>query len=222
MDSVSTRERRSERAEWLIGRDLVELGNDLRNARLANGLTLKHVAQAVGVSSPTILRIERSKSRTGARPLVLARQAAAVGLRVRIKAYPEGPPLRDAPQIALERKFLQLLGSGAPPLNLEQGVTDDPRDRRAFDATLDIPGGLGLEFVTRFHDCQAQLRSGLQKQRDAGLARLVFVVRATHANRLAVAAAADVIATTFPLGTRVVLHALRGGKDPGANGLIFI
>jgi hypothetical protein len=87
---------------------------------------------------------------------------------------------------------------------------------------MDIPGGLGLEFVTRFHDCQAQLRSGLQKQRDAGLLRLVFVVKATHANRRAVAAAADLIATTFPLGTRAVLAALRSSRDPGANGLIFI
>jgi transcriptional regulator with XRE-family HTH domain len=219
---MSNRERRNERASWLMRRDLVELGNDLRSARLANGLTMRAIAGRIGVSPATILRVERANFSSGPSPEVLARQAAAVGLRVRIRAYPEGPPLRDAPQIALERKFLQLLGPDAPPLVLEQGVTDDPRDRRAFDATLDIPGGLGLEFVTRFHDCQAQLRVGLQKQRDAGLARLVFVVNATHANRLAVASAADVIATTFPLGTRAVLRALRAGRDPGANGLIFI
>jgi len=218
---MSNRERRNERASWLIRKDLVELGNDLRTARLANGLTMRAIANRIGVSPTTILRIERANFE-GASPDVLARQAAAVGLRVRIRAYPEGPPLRDAPQIALERKFLELLGPGAPPLRLEQGVTDDPLDRRAFDATLDIPGGLGLEFVTRFHDCQAQLRQGLHKQRDAGLARLVFVVKATHSNRHAVAAAADVIATTFPLGTRAVIKALREGKDPGANGLIFI
>ena len=87
---------------------------------------------------------------------------------------------------------------------------------------MDIPGGLGLEFVTRFHDCQAQLRAGLKKQNDAHLGRLVFVVKATHANRRAVAAAADIIATTFPLGTKQVLAALRAGRDPGANGLVFI
>ena len=145
-----------------------------------------------------------------------------LGCEPRIKVYLEGPPLRDASQIALERQFLSEVGPGARLFRLEQGVTQNPNDRRAFDATMDIPGGLGLEFVTRFHDCQAQLRAGIKKQRDARLLRLVFVVKATHANRTAVAAAADVIATTFPLGTRAVLVALREGRDPGANGLIFI
>jgi hypothetical protein len=37
-----------------------------------------------------------------------------------------------------------------------------------------------------------------------------------------VAAAADVIASTFPLGTRTVLTALTAGRDPGANGVVFI
>jgi hypothetical protein len=207
---------------WFMRRDLQELGADLRTARLIAGLRLVDVAVAIGSSPQAVLRTERARFPPGTFPDDLARHAAVVGMRVRVKAYPEGPPLRDAAHIGLEREFLRRVGPGAPPILLEQLVTGDPKDRRAFDATMDTPGGLGLEFVTRFHDCQAQLRSGLQKQRDAGLLRLVFVVKATHANRRAVAAAADLIATTFPLGTRAVLAALTSSRDPGANGLIFI
>jgi len=105
---------------------------------------------------------------------------------------------------------------------VEQPITLNPGDLRAFDATLELRPGCGLEFVTRFYDCQAQLRSALLKQRDSGVARLIFIVKATHANRRAVAAAADIIATTFPLGTRAVMAALSAGRDPGANGLVFL
>ena len=142
-------------------------------------------------------------------------------MRARIKVYPEGAPIRDAAQISLIRKFRELLGAAARLL-VEQPVTLNAGDLRAFDATLEMPGGCGLEFVTRFHDCQAQLRKALIKQRDSGLARLIFVVKDTHANRRALASAADVIATTFPLGTRAVMAALHDGRDPGANGLVFI
>jgi transcriptional regulator with XRE-family HTH domain len=217
---MPTRERRLERADWLIHRDLEELGNDLRTARMSAGLTLRVVARHVGVVPSMILKNERGH-KPAARPELLARHAAAVGMRARIKVYPEGPPIRDAASIALMRQFKERLGKAAKLL-VEQPVTAEPLDRRAFDATLDIPPGIALEFVTRFHDCQAQLRAAQLKQRDSNLGRLIIVVRATHANRRAVAAAADIVATTFPLGTRSIMSALEEGRDPGANGLVFI
>lgn len=202
-------------------RDLEDLGNDLRSARLANGLTMRAVGTRIGISPPSVLRIERGRFPPGAPPEVIARHAAAVGMRARIKVYPEGAPIRDAAQVALIGAFGKRLGPAAKLL-IEQPVSPATGDLRAFDATLDLPGGCGLEFVTRFHDCQSQLRQGLLKQRDSGLCRLIFVVRATHANRRAMAAAADVIATTFPLNTRAVMAALQAAKDPGANGLVFV
>lgn len=219
---MANRERRIDRAVWLMRRDLEELGGDLRTARLIAGLRLKDVAAAVGVSPQSVLRTERARFPPGPFPDDLARHAVAVGMRARIKVYPEGPPIRDAGQIALIRAFRVRLGPNAQKLLLEQRVTLNPSDIRAFDATLDIPPGIGLEFVTRFHDCQAQVRAALLKQRDSGLGRLIIVVKDTHANRRAIAAAADVILTTFPLGTRAVMVALKEGRDPGANGLVFI
>jgi hypothetical protein len=181
---------------------------------------LREVGRRVGVSATTVLNLERVAT-PGAPPELLGKVSAAVGLRVRIKAYPEGPPIRDAPSVALIREFSAELRGGAA-MRVEQAVTNDPNDQRAFDATLDLPGGCGLEFITRFHDCQAQVRAANLKQRAGGLGRLFIVVKDTHANRRAVAAAWDVIETTFPLGTRAVMSALRQGRDPGGNGLVFI
>jgi hypothetical protein len=148
--------------------------------------------------------------------------AAAVGMRVRIKAYPEGPPIRDVPQVALMREFQARLGAGARPMVVEQPAATRAGDLRAFDAYMDIGGGIGFEFVTRFHDCQAQLRAIRLKQRDAGVARVIVVVKATHANRAAIRAVADVVDATFAVSTRRALAARARGEDPGGDALIFI
>jgi hypothetical protein len=60
------------------------------------------------------------------------------------------------------------------------------------------------------------------KSRDMGIGRVIVVVAATPANRRALLAAADVISTSFPLGTRAVLNALSAARDPGANGIVVI
>jgi predicted AlkP superfamily phosphohydrolase/phosphomutase len=52
--------------------------------------------------------------------------------------------------------------------------------------------------------------------------RLVILLRATQHNREALASAADVLATGFPLGTRATLTALTAGEDPGDNGIVLL
>jgi hypothetical protein len=154
----------------------------------------------------------------------LARHAEAVGLRARILLFPADDPIHDAPQVRLIRDFRSLIGT-ALTMDLERPVITSPGsgDRRAFDAVIRLPScDCGVECYTRFHDCQAQLRSAHLKQRDAGLQRLIIVVRATRANRTAIASASDLIALNYPLGTRSVMAALRAGRDPGANGLVLI
>ena len=134
---MPSRERRVDRGAWLIRRDVQELGDDLRNARLNAGLTLREVGLQVGVSAASILRIERAQS-SGARPDLLARYAAAVGMRVRIKAYPEGSPLRDAASIRLIRVFRARVPN--LPFRPEVPVSQSPGDIRAWDGVLDLPG----------------------------------------------------------------------------------
>ncbi len=223
MRSVTSRERRAIRATVGMQRDLRKAGEDLRESRLRSGLTLDQVGAAVGVSAATILRTERAIG-PGTRPEQLARHADAVGLRARLLLYPADDPIHDAPQVRLLRDFRARIGTGLP-MEVERPVITVPGsgDRRAFDAVIRLPNGdCGVECYTRFHDCQAQLRAARLKQRDAQLHRLIIVIRATRTNRVAVRTAADLIASSSPLGSKAVLTALRAGRDPGANGLVFI
>jgi len=155
---MPSRERQVPRAEWRIGRELVEVGDELRQARLRQGVTLRAIAREIGVSHVTVLRIERGVL-PGPSPQLLARQAAAVGLRLRIGVYPGGQALRDSGQVALIRRFRARVGpiggwtAEAPVLG--EG------DLRAFDAVMNLPAGrIGLEFFVRLTDAQAQISVG--------------------------------------------------------------
>jgi transcriptional regulator with XRE-family HTH domain len=200
-------------------RDLEEAANELRQARLRSGLTLEAVAAALDVSPSTILRNELGRT-PGLPPMMLARHAAAVGLRARIRLYPGDGAVRDAGQVALIRRFRERIGNAGRwafevPIPL-------PGDQRALDAVLAVAGGrIGLEFYVRLADCQAQLRAAHLKQRDAGLDRMVIVVKATHANRRALREAGPAIADTFPGSTRRLLAVLAAGEVPTTDGVIL-
>lgn len=199
-----------------------EAGDALRETRLRAGLPLRVVANAIGISPAGVFRRERGIG-CGPRPEELARHAAAVGLRARIRLYPDGDALHDAPQVDLLTAFRARLHPNLGVI-LESPVVSTPGfDGRAFDMLIRFATTRGgVEGFTRFHDCQAQLRACLLKQRDAGADRLFVVLKGTRHNRFAVAQAADLITSTLPLGTRAVLAALGAGRDPGANGLVFL
>lgn len=205
----------------MVGRRLqTELGLDLREARLALGLRGADVARVANSSKSHLSRLE-----LGLLPDVsitdLARHAAAVGLKLHARFYPASGGLRDAAQLDLLRRLRARIGDRwswqlEAPLNIAG-------DLRAFDALLTRPDAIiAVEAITRLRDAQAQLRAAALKQRDGSVPRLVLLIRATQHNREALASAADVLATSFPLGTRATLKALSEGTDPGDNGIVLL
>jgi hypothetical protein len=152
--------------------------------------------------------------------MLLARHAAVVGLRARIRLYPGDGAVRDAGQVALIRRFRERIGP-AGQWAFEVPIPR-PGDQRALDAVLTVPDGrIGLEFDVRLADCQAQLRAAHLKQRDAELDRMIIVVKATHANRRALRESAPAIADAFPGTTRKLLAALAAGELPSTNGVVL-
>jgi hypothetical protein len=135
--------------------------------------------------------------------------------------YPAGGGLRDAAQLDLLRRLRARIGDRwswqlEAPLNIAG-------DLRAFDALLANPNAtIAVEAITRLRDAQAQLRAATLKQRDSNVRRLVLLIKATQHNREALASAADVLATSFPLGTRATLKALSDGTDPADNGIVLL
>jgi transcriptional regulator with XRE-family HTH domain len=217
---MPNRERKVDRAAMLARRLQVELGLDLREARLARGLRQTDVARVAGSSSSHVSRVE-----LGLAPdLSIAdavRHGAVVGLKLHARFYPAGGGLRDAAQLDLLRHLRARIGDRwswqlEAPLSIAG-------DLRAFDALLtNGEVTIAVEAITRLRDAQAQLRAATLKQRDGQVPRLVIVVRGTDHNRAALASAADVLATSFPLGTRATLAALAAGEDPGDNGIVLL
>jgi transcriptional regulator with XRE-family HTH domain len=205
----------------ILGRRLqTDLGSELREARLARGLRQTDVARATGVSHATISRTELGL----AKDLSIAatvRHGAVVGLKLHARFYPTGGGLRDAAQLDLLRHLRARIGDRwswqlEAPLNIAG-------DLRAFDAILsNATVTIAIEAITRLRDAQAQLRAAALKQRDGQVPRLILLIKTTQHNRDALASAADVLATSFPLGTRATLKALSEGEDPGDNGIVLL
>lgn len=199
---------------------LREEGAQLREGRLAAGLTQAQVAMSLNWSASKIGRIERGEDmQVGA--LDFGRIAAIVGFQLWLRLYPAAGALRDAPQLALEASLLQEIKPGDWKVILEAD-TGIAHDLRAFDIVLVGPVRIGVELFTRLRDVQAQIRRVIQKQRDAGVERLILVFKDTHANRRAVAEAGAPLRAAFPLGGRAVMSALRAGRDPCGDGIVFM
>jgi len=68
---------------------------------------------------------------------------------------------------------------------------------------------------------QAQIRPLIQKQRDASVHTLILVIKDNAENRRLVREANGMLRDLFPLSSRDVLRAIRQGRDPGRNGIVF-
>jgi transcriptional regulator with XRE-family HTH domain len=198
----------------------IEIGVAIRNARLAAGLSLSDVSRAIGRSGSWLSRVERGLvAGVSTDELILA--GAAVGLKVWITTYAAERAIRDAPQLALLRRFRERIGE-TWAWSYEV-IVPLARDQRAADAVIRAGSAVVMiEAFTRFADAQSQLRAVLLKARDMGIERIVIVAAGSRANRLALDLAAEVLASDFPLRTRTILRALAEGRDPGANGVVVL
>lgn len=195
-----------------------EIGRAIRTARSGLGATQAAVGRLTGRSGPSISRIERGRS-PGASLDDLVVLGAAVGLRIRFVAYPDGPAVRDEAQVALLRRFRARIGlAWRWQLEVPMPIAGD---RRAVDAVISAEGGrCVVEAIVRVADMQAQLRAMRLKTRDLGIERLLLVVADTHANRRLLAGVADVAALALPVGSRAALRSLRSGRVPPGDALI--
>ncbi len=202
-------------------RQLSTVLNELRDGRGAAGLTQRSIGHAVGLSGKEIGSIERGELKDVG-VIQLVRLGATVGLDVSVRTYPGGSPLRDAAQLRLLARFRAAIGE-AWSWRTEVPVSEDPRDRRAFDAVLSRgTEQLAVEAVTRLTDAQAQVRNLLLKQEAAGLQCLVLVLANTRHNVRAVPQAATTLTPAFPLAPRAVLRRLRSGERPDQNGYVLV
>jgi transcriptional regulator with XRE-family HTH domain len=195
------------------------LGQELRDARIAAGLSQRTVARLAGMSQSTVSHTER-----GLRPDLSIDEAsvlcAILGLSLFLRAYPEGPPVRDAASLRLIERFL----SGVSPAF--RGRREVPvagaGDLRAWDLALEGPAIVAVDAETRLTDVQSLLRRLQLKQRDSGIDCIVLLVSATRHNRAVINLHRLALASILPLGTRQIMRALRRGEAPPASGIVLL
>ena len=139
-------ERAVDVATWRSREQTARIGQEIRDARLALGLSQRDVARSARIDQSTLSRIERALH---PRPpvVVLARLLAVLGLELSLKAYPAGHPLRDAAHVALLDRLRARL---SPRLTWRSEVPlANASDRRAWDACIWASGlVIGVEVET--------------------------------------------------------------------------
>jgi hypothetical protein len=186
---------------------------------LGAGVTQRTLARAAGLSQSQNSRTERAQRRHVGLD-ELARHAAALGLRLSVKVYPEGRPVRDAAQLRLLQRLRGELG-GRFRWRTEVPVAGTGDDR-AWDAVLDGSGSVGIDAETRLRDVQAVQRRCEFKWRDGSVDRLVLVVADTRHNRAVLREHRVALHSTFPGDTAEVMAALRRGRVPVRNGVVVL
>ena len=113
------------------------------------------MAGAAGGSQAQLSRLEHGRVRH-VDVVQLSRVLAATGLRLSMRTFPEGSPIRDTAHVALLRRLRALL---APAWSWRLEVPVQPgsaQDARRWDALAGFgPLALGFEAETRLYDAQA-------------------------------------------------------------------
>ena len=197
-----------------------EFGEEIRKARIANGLSQSAVGAAAGMSRAQLGRIERGELSDLAIDQIYC-AGLAVGLRLGARLYPDGDAVRDDAQLRLLERFRMIL----PPVTswATEVPLPIPGDRRAWDAMIGLNGRrAGCEAETRLADVQAFERRLALKARDGGADLLILIVADTAHNRAVLERERVALRALLPLDGRDVRRALRQGRLPQASGLIVL
>jgi transcriptional regulator with XRE-family HTH domain len=215
---VTTRYGTVARAVGRADEDEARVRSDLVRARHGSGLSRDDVGKACGLSRTGIERLESGTRRSTVREY--AALGAAVGLDVRLRAYPAGDAIRDAGQQRLLVRFRRRLHTSLR-LPTEVPLPNDG-DLRAWDAMIrGTDWRLAVEAETVLGDIQAVERRIALKRRDGGIDHVILVVADTPRNRRALAAAPTAFAA-FSRDARATLRALAAGANPGSSAILIL
>lgn len=197
-----------------------EFGREVRLNRINAGRTQAQVARQIGCSRTRISRTENGQ--LASLTLIGAyRHAAAVGLDLSLRLFPGARRVLDRPQLKLlDRLRLRVAADWQWELEVPMPMAGD---LRAADARLTRPGcSVLVEAITRLADLQAQVRAAQRKRRDLGSHRLLLLIAATRANRLALRNAGPVVMEAFAADRRGVLRSLRSGACPPGDAIVLL
>jgi transcriptional regulator with XRE-family HTH domain len=201
-----------------------ELRRELRDARVDRGLSQARVGAAIGWDQSRVSRFEAGRLRVDIEQAAVL--CAVVGLELSLRAYPAGPPIRDAAHLAL----LGRLRATCDPRLVWRTEVPLPGagDPRAWDAMIgSAPGStprwwIPVEAETRPRDVQALLRRLALKARDGRTEAVILVLARTSGNRDVARRLNALDPGRFTVPPRHALAALAAGGHPGGSTLILL
>jgi transcriptional regulator with XRE-family HTH domain len=196
-----------------------QLGAELRNARLASGLSQLHVARSAGLSRPVVGRAESPRT-VPSTIEDLAVHCAVLGLRLAISTFPDGSPVRDAGQLRLIERLRDVVGPGLAWS--AEAVFKSGGDLRAWDVRLDSERSLGVDAETRIYDIQALQRKLGLKKRDSGVHAVMLLVARSNHNRRVLRLHREAMRDLLPADGAELLPALRRGRVPARSGILML
>lgn len=217
---MATKERAADVGARKAREVVAELGRELHDARVQHGLSQAEVAKAARISRSQMGRIERAEV-PGVKLACLARLLAVVGLELSARAYPAGPPIRDAAHRALlDRLRARVAPSVAWRFEVPVG---NAGDRRAWDAVMLLGSvQIAVEAETRPRDVQAlQRRLAAKRRDDLEVANVVLLLSDTRHNRELMKEHGQALRADLPLLGRAIIEALSQGRDPGGSGVVL-
>ena len=200
---------------------LAEIGRELHDARVNHGLSQAAVGKAVRMSRSQVGRVERAE--VPRVPLAnLARLMAVVGLELSVRAYPAGPPIRDAAHLKLLDRLRARIGSGVSWRS--EVPIGRPGDRRSWDTVIAVAGGrIAVEAETRPRDVQELQRRLASKHRDdPSISSVILLLSDTHHNRALVRDHREALCLDQPLPASAILEALAESRNPGGSGIVLL
>ena len=215
---MTARAGRRIRAERTAADDEARVRTEIERGRRSAGLSIADLARATGLSRSATSRTLAGRRPTSVREFAIL--GAAVGMDVRLRAFPAGDPIRDAGQQRLLERFRKLLH---PTLRWRtEVVLPGDTDLRAWDAETGGPSWrLPIDAETVLDDLQALERRLERKRRDGAADHVILVAADTRRNRSALAGASAAFGG-FSRDARAVLKALRAGRDPGCDAIILV
>jgi transcriptional regulator with XRE-family HTH domain len=203
------------------GRDLsAALLNDIRAARTAANVSVRHIARALGWSHSRYARFESGQLES-VEVRDVAEAGAVLGLELSARLYPVGDPIRDAGQQKLRGRLRALIAPAFRVVN--EVLLPNPGDRRSWDVLLRLGAQLvGVELETRVRDVQRLVRQLRERERDGGVDHLLLVLSDSAHNRHLLPQLMEALGPGFATPPRSLLRALRTGQALPGSGVILI
>lgn len=209
-------------------RIVLDLSAEAEAGRLAAGLSFEELGRVVGLSGEQVARILRGQS-PNVTVMTLSKLLGAVGLDLAARAYPAGPPVRDAAHLALLARLRERVAptlawrAEVPVVARPFGLDESIHDRRAWDATIAGPGWQsGVEAETRVRDVQALERRLALKVRDGSVDSVILLLLESAHNRRVLALAGASLRVQFPGSARITLRRLALGQRPTDNVILLL